>query len=97
MDTRTYEVEYVDGHKASLTANAIAQNMFAQVDDKGNRHVLFEEIIDHFSTTLALKQADAFIVTSIGNMRRRETTKGCYMIVRWKDSSKTWVPLKDIK
>ena len=36
LDTRVYEVEYVDGHKASLTANAIAQNMFAQVDDEGN-------------------------------------------------------------
>ena len=55
--TRVYEVEYVDGHKASLTANAIAQNMFAQVDDEGNRHLLFEKIIDHCHTALALKQA----------------------------------------
>ena len=70
LDTRMYDVEYIDGHKASLTANAITQNMFAQVDDKGNIHVLFEEIIDHRHTALALKQADAFIVTSIGNRRR---------------------------
>jgi hypothetical protein len=34
-------------HEASLAANAIAENMFAQVDDKGNRHALFEEIADH--------------------------------------------------
>ena len=34
QDTRIYEVEYVDGHKASLSANSIAQNMFAQVDDE---------------------------------------------------------------
>ena len=47
LDTRVYQVEYVDGHKASLTANAIAQNMFSQFEDKGNRHVLFDEIIDH--------------------------------------------------
>ena len=52
-----YEVEYVDGHKASLTVNAIAKNMFAQVDDKGNKHVLFDEIIDHRRTLLSLKQA----------------------------------------
>ena len=43
LDTRVYEFEYVDGHKASLTANDIAQNMFAQVDDNGNRHVLFDK------------------------------------------------------
>ena len=81
MDTILYEVEYVDGLKASLTANAIAQNMFAQVNDKGNRHVLFDKIINHFRTALALKQADAFIVTSSGNMRRQDTTKGWDMLI----------------
>ncbi len=47
LDTRMYEVEYPDGHKALLAANAIAENMFAQVDQEGNRHVLFEAITDH--------------------------------------------------
>ncbi len=28
--TRMYEVEYPDGHKATLAANAIAKNMFTQ-------------------------------------------------------------------
>ena len=97
LDTIVYEVKYVDGHKSLLTANAIAQNMFSQVDDKGNIHVLFDEIIDHCCTALALKQADAFIVTSSGNRQRRDTTKGCDMLVRWKDGSTTWFPLKDMK
>ena len=92
-----YEVEYVDGHKASLTANTIAQNMFAQFYDEGNIHVLFDEIINHCRTTLALKQANAFIVTSIGNRRRQDTTKGWDMLIRWKYGSTTWVPLKDMK
>ena len=47
LDTRVYEVEYMDGHKASLAANAIAENMFAQVDDEGNRFVMLESIVDH--------------------------------------------------
>ena len=81
LDTRVYEVEYVDRHKASLTANYIAQNMFAQVDDDGNIHVLFDNIIDHRHTVLALKQVDVFIVTSSGNRRRRETTKGWHMLI----------------
>ena len=38
LDSRVYEVEYLDGHKASLTANAIAENIFAQVDEEGNKH-----------------------------------------------------------
>ena len=34
LDTRIYEVEYLDGYKASLSANEIAQNLFAQVHYK---------------------------------------------------------------
>ena len=97
QDTIVYEVEYVDGHKASVTANTIVQNMFAQVYDEGNIHVLFDEIINHRRTTLALKQANAFIVTSIGNRRRQDTTKGWDMLIRWKYGLTTWVPLKDMK
>ena len=97
LDTRIYEVKYVDGHKASLTANAIAQNMFAQVDDEGNRHVLFDAIIYHRDTALSLKQADAFIVASSGNRQRQETTKVWDMLILWKDGSTTRVPLKDMK
>ena len=37
LDTRVYEVEYLDGHRASLSANTIAENIFSQVDEEGNR------------------------------------------------------------
>ena len=47
LDTRLYEVEYLDGYKTSLTANTIAENLFSQVDEEGNRHVLFDAVIDH--------------------------------------------------
>jgi hypothetical protein len=97
LDTRMYQVEYSDGHKASLAANAIAENMFAQVDDEGNRHVLFKEIIDHRTDGSELKQQDAFITTRSGTKRRRETTKGYEILVQWKDGSTTWVALKDMK
>jgi hypothetical protein len=97
LDTRMYQVEYSDGHKASLAANAIAENMFAQVDAEGNRHVLFKEIIDHRTDGSELNQQDAFITTRSGTKRRRETTKGYEILVQWKDGSTTWVALKDMK
>jgi hypothetical protein len=97
MDTRMYEVEYPDGHKAALAANAIAENMFAQTDMEGNRHVLFEEITDHRTDGSEVKQQDAFIKTRSGTERRRETTKGWEILVQWKDGSTTWVALKDMK
>jgi hypothetical protein len=97
LDTRMYEVEYPGGRKASIAANAIADNMFAQVGDKGNQHVLFEEIIDHRTDGTEVKQQDAFLTTRNGNKRPRETTKGWEILIRWKDGSTTWVFMKDIK
>ena len=32
LDTRVYEVEYADGHKASMAANALDMYLFAKVD-----------------------------------------------------------------
>ena len=49
LDTRVYEVEYLDGNNASLVANSIAENIFSQVDEEGNRLVLFYDIVDNFA------------------------------------------------
>ena len=46
LDTRMYEVEFMDGTKQSLSANYITENVFAKVDQDGNRQVLLDEIID---------------------------------------------------
>ena len=37
LATRVYEVEYADGHKSSMVANAIVVNLFAKVDVEGNQ------------------------------------------------------------
>ena len=37
LDKRMYEVEYADGYKTAMTANAIASNLFSQVDQDGQR------------------------------------------------------------
>ena len=97
LDTRMYDVEFVDGEKASLAANYIAENLFAQVDDEGNLQVLMNEIIDYWTNGTKLKQQDAFITTKTGTKRRRETTKGWEVLIEWKDGSTNWVSLKDIK
>jgi hypothetical protein len=97
LDARMHRVEHSDGHKVSLAAKAIAESVFAQADDEGNRHVLFQEIIDHRTDGSELKQHDTFITARSGTQRRRETTKGCETLVQWKDGSTTWVALKDMK
>ena len=84
LDTRMYEVEFADGEKASLVANYIAENLFAQIDNEGNWQVLINEIIDYQTNGTELKQQDAFITTKMGTKRRQETTKGwepCHLYI----------------
>ena len=97
LDTRMYEVEYVDGYKTAMAANAIASNLFAQVDQDGRRFVLFDEIIDHRTDGTEIKEEDAFIHMANGIKRRRETTKGWEVCIQWKDGSSTWNQVKDVK
>jgi hypothetical protein len=47
LDSRQYEVEYLDGETEILTANIIVENLLAQVDDEGHRQMMIKEIEDH--------------------------------------------------
>ena len=87
LDTCIYKVEYPDGYKASLAVNTITMNMFNQVDEEGNRHVLFDEIVDHRTYGSEVQLAYQYIKSSNGASRIRETTKGWEIIIRWKDGS----------
>ena len=71
--------------------------MFAQVYEEGNRHVLFDEIFEHRCDVNQVKMQDAFSTTTRGVKRRRPTTKGWEILVKWKDGSTTWLELKDMK
>ena len=97
LDTRVFEVEFIDGHTAAMTANAIAENLFSQVDQEGHRLLLMDEIIDHRRGSDAISLENAFITSANGKKRRRETTKGWELLIKWKDGSETWTPLKDMK
>ena len=97
LDSRMYKVEYQDGMKASLVANYIAEILFAQVDQEGNRHVLLDELIDFRVNGREVKLQDAFITTGTGTRRRCETTIGWELLAQWKDGSTNWISLKDLK
>ena len=90
-------MEFLDGHKASLAANATVEILFAQVDDEGYRTVLMQEIVNHRVNGREVKKDDAFIISPNGGQRRKETTKGWEILVQWKDGSTSWESLKDVK
>ena len=79
----------MDGHKASLSANAIAENLFAQVDDEGNRFVLFDAIVEHRVNGKQLTQSKNIITTKSGGKRYKQSTEGWEILLQWKDGSTT--------
>ena len=97
LDSRIYEVEFPDGHKASLAANVIAENLFAQVDPEGNRLKLLDDIVDYRTNGKQVLMEDGLVTTSMGTKRKKETTTGWELLLQWKDGSTTWVALKDAK
>ena len=97
LDTRQYEVEYEDGSTEILSANLLAENLLAQVDEHGHKHLLMEEITEHRSDEKAVKKQDGFYTLKSGTQRRRHTTAGWDFYVTWKDGSSNWIPLKDMK
>ena len=80
-----------------MDANSISENMFAQIDEEGNCHVLFDEKVEHRCDGNQVKIQDVFSTNTRGVKRRRPTAKGWKILVKWKDGSKTWITLKDMK
>jgi hypothetical protein len=70
LDTREYEVEFLDGHQESLSTNLIAQHMFSQVDDEGHRHILLKDITNYRKNQTAIDADNAFITMRNGVKRR---------------------------
>ena len=96
LDTRSYEVEFPDGEINVYTANTIAENPYSSIDSEGRESLYLAEILDHKSDNCAIKKDDGF-TTSNGRKIPRRTTKGWKLLYKWKDSTQSWVPLKDIK
>ena len=74
-----YELEYADGHKAAMSANAIAKNLLSQVNPDEHCLLTFDCITGHWTDGTKVKSDDAFITTSNGVKQLWQTT------IRWKD------------
>ena len=97
LDTRRYEVEYHTGETEVLSANVIAENLIAQVDEEGHRQLLIDEIEGHRTNEEAIPISRGTFITKYGTKKPVITTKGWELLVRWRDGSTNWIALKDMK
>lgn len=96
-DTGQCKVECDDGTIEVLAANAIAENMFMQVDEEDKRQMMLDEIIDHRVLDGATPKGQGAHETKNGLTRNKPTTRGWEVCVQWKTGDTDWVSLKDLK
>ena len=94
LNTLIYEVEYPDGSIREYSANVIAENIYSQVDEHGYRQQTLDCIMEHSKDNKAVPKSDKYITTKSGSRRLRKSTVGWKFLVRWKDASEQWIPLK---
>ena len=86
-----------DGAVHQYVANTIAENIYSQVDGYGHLYQLMDHIRNQKSDGREFPKSEAFMVSRNGNRARKQTTKGWYLEVQWKDCTSSWVPLRDMK
>ena len=96
-NTREYDIEFTDGSVEKYTANVIAENMFAQVDDEGNQYLLMNEITDHRKENTAIPISDGMTCCHKWKKSLKKTTRGWEFLVELKNGSTSWMKLKDLK
>ena len=58
---------------------------------------MLQEITDHSKDRLAIPISDGMIRSHNDNMVPKNTTQGWDLLVKWKDISSIWIPLKYLK
>ena len=97
FDTRKYEIEFTDGSREKYMANIIAENIFAQVNNKGHQFQIIDEITDHHKDNSVVPISDGMIQNASGMAKPKKTTRGWELLMQFKDGSIDWVKLKDLK
>ena len=98
LNSIVYEVEFPNGEIKEYSANVIAENMLTQVDSDGFTLTMMEGIVDFKKDpATAVPKDDMYVITKRGQKRLRTTTVGWKLLVKWRDQSESWIPLKDLK
>ena len=64
LDTSLYEVEFNNEHVEAYSANLIAESMYEQFDDEGNKYRLIDEIIGHEKDSSTIPTSEATIIVN---------------------------------
>ena len=80
-----------------LTANTIAESMYAMCDENGDHILLFDAIVDHRKNDNAMARSEKKFVDSRRKQQYKRSTNVWEVCVIWNNGSTTWEKLSDFK
>jgi hypothetical protein len=87
--------EFLDGHVQELSANAVINAIYNQIDEEGYDSSLFRDIIEHRKTKIVKETDEA--QEQLNSNTNHCTTMGWDICIAWQDGSTSWHPLSDVK
>ena len=76
LDTRVYDVMFLDGSTQVYAVNVIAESMYTQLDSEEYMTHIIQEITHHQKDALAITIDDKYVTSKNGDYSIRKTTKG---------------------
>ena len=92
-----YDIQLPEGEVCEYSANAIAENMYAQVDTSGFVHTILVSILDFSKDDNGVEKEDQYVVTKHGCQRQRCSTAGWKLNILSNDGTEQWIPLAIMK
>ena len=96
LDTQEYQVDFVNGEVSEMTANVIAESIYASCIYEGNEYILMESLVDYSKNDNTMSVAYHRSVLP-GRAFMRKYTAGLQICAHWKDRSTSCKYLKDLK
>ena len=87
LDTRLYEVEFINGTTEALTYNIVAEILLSRIYEEGHWKLSLDRIINHIEFNTSIKNSDGYMITSTVIKQWKMTTRIRELCLSWKDSS----------
>ena len=98
LDSRIYELEFLDGRIEEYSVNVILENMIDQVKSNDWDATFIDEIISaRNDETIAVEKGEMAFTIVDGIRKPIITTKGWGIQIKWKNGSVSWHPLSIAK
>ena len=97
LDSRIYDIMFMDGRVQQLAANTITLSMYKHVYSEGFTTKILDQVQRHRKTDEAIEKYDGYVKDSKGRRSVKITTKGYYFLTKFRDVSESWIPLADLK